>query len=462
MTKKIRPAKETDVTTHLRRLFLKTEQELIREITRKRSAGYVDYAEVAALERVQKILQDMVDESWEYIPEMIETIFYHSDKDAVGYANARTLTAAQTDVVQQLSNNLLGEIMEMAGTARKSVEAVFTIARLENDPFRRLTLEQVLRQEAAGSPWIRSSRDLVKKMERDGITAFVDKSGRRWSLRAYGNMAVRTTARQAEVAALLTADDHDLWQIIKIGSTCPVCAPLEGRVYSKSGTNPDYPPLSMAFGKVDPAGGDNLANTWLNIHPNCLHMLTKYTTVGKTEKQIRRDRDFSDPEKNPVTKDPRSKKQIAAYREKERNRRKLLADMKQHKEYRAVLGREVPKDFAKFWEMKYNGSGKWGHLQSLYRNRFSLQERLDYEINGEKLFIPQNVKLESVRTIAGSGSKTEFRVAERLAHDYGGNAADWKKKVGKIESDKYIFDVHWYELNGRQYKAKIKTRRDKL
>ena len=372
MTKKIRPAKETDVTAYLRRLFLKTEKELIREIMRKRSAGYVDYAEVAALERVQKILQDMVDESWEYIPEMIETIFYHSDKDAAGYANARTLTAAQTDVVQQLSNNLLGEVMEMAGTARKSVEAVFTIARLENDPFRRLTLEQVLRQEAAGSPWIRSSRDLVKKMERDGITAFVDKSGRRWSLRAYGNMAVRTTARQAEVAALLTADDHDLWQIIKIGSTCPVCAPLEGRVYSKSGTNPDYPPLSMAFGKVDPAGGDNLANTWLNIHPSCLHMLTKYTTVGKTEKQIRRDRDFSDPEKNPVTKDPRSKKQIAAYREKERNRRKLLADMKQHKEYRAALGREVPKDFAKFREMKYNGSEKWEYFKLDYQRRNKL------------------------------------------------------------------------------------------
>ena len=29
MTKKIRPAKETDVTAYLRRLFLKTEQELI-------------------------------------------------------------------------------------------------------------------------------------------------------------------------------------------------------------------------------------------------------------------------------------------------------------------------------------------------------------------------------------------------------------------------------------------------
>ena len=115
MAKKIRPAKETDVTAYLRRLFLKTEQELIREIMRKRSAGYVDYAEAAALERVQKILQDMVDDSWEYIPEMIETIFYHSDKDAAGYANARTLTAAQTDVVQQLSNNLLGVYHRQTG-----------------------------------------------------------------------------------------------------------------------------------------------------------------------------------------------------------------------------------------------------------------------------------------------------------------------------------------------------------
>ena len=421
MAKKIRPAKETDVTAYLRRLFLKTEQELIREIMRKRSAGYVDYAEAAALERVQKILQDMVDDSWEYLPEMIETIFYHSDKDAAGYANARTLTAAQTDVVQQLSNNLLGEIMEMAGTARKSVEAVFTIARLENDPFRRLTLEQVLRQEAAGSPWIRSSRDLVKKMEQDGITAFVDKSGRRWSLRAYGNMAVRTTARQAEVAALLTADDHDLWQIIKIGSTCPVCAPLEGRVYSKSGTDPDYPPLSMAFGKVDPAGGDNLANTWLNIHPNCLHMLAKYTTVGKTEKQIRRDRDFSDPEKNPVTKDPRSKKQIAAYREKERNRRKLLADMKQHKEYRAVLGREVPKDFAKFREMKYNGSGKWEYLKGLkrYLDQYPTSNRKFYDAGEElkRLGIKKGVLLPSVLVqafILPEGKKDPYHIMNRM------------------------------------------------
>ena len=54
------------------------------------------------------------------------------------------------------------------------------------------------------------------------------------------------------------------------GTTCKVCAPYEGRVYSRSGTDPDFPPLASAFGKVDPSGPDDLANTWLNIHPNCL------------------------------------------------------------------------------------------------------------------------------------------------------------------------------------------------
>lgn len=369
MATKIRPPEKADVTALLRNLFLRTEQELIREITRKRAAGHVEYAEVAALERVQKILQNMVDTSWSYVPVMIEKIFYHSDKDAAGYTNARTITGmrsvTQIAIMEQLANNLQGELIEMAGTAKRSVENVFTIARLENDPYRKLALEQILRQETAGKPWIKSSQDLVKELETNGITGFTDKAGRKWSMQAYGNMAVRTTARQAEVAALLTSDEYDLWQITKVGTTCPVCAPLEGRVYSKSGTNPDYPPLTVAFGKVDPYGSNDLSNTYLNIHPNCLHSLVKYTTIGKSTERIQKDKDFSSIEKNPLSRDPRTKKQIAAYREKEKNRQRLLRDMKQHKEYRSILGNDVPKDFAKFRELKYNNSEKWEYTKGL-------------------------------------------------------------------------------------------------
>lgn len=181
----------------------------------------------------------------------------------------------------------------------------------------------------------------------------------------------------------------------------------------------------------------------------------------KVRANLDKDKDFSNPVKNPITRDPRTQKQIAAYREKERNRRKLLTDVRQHKEYRAVLGKEVPKDFDKFREMKYNGDVKWAKLQSLYCGRFSLQERLDYEADGEKLFIPAGASMKNVRTIAGAGSKTAIRVEQSLVDQLGGTLGDWKKKVGKIESDKYLFDVHWYELNGKQYKMKVKMRKEK-
>lgn len=448
MATKIRPPKKADVTALLRNLFLRTEQELIREITQKRAAGHVEYAEVAALDRVQKILQNMVDTSWSYVPVMIEKIFYHSDKDAAGYTNARTITGTrsvtQIAIMEQLANNLQGELMEMAGTAKRSVENVFTIARLENDPYRKLALEQILRQEAAGKPWIKSSQDLVKEMETNGITGFTDKAGRKWSMQAYGNMAVRTTARQAEVAALLTSDEYDLWQITKVGTTCPVCAPLEGRVYSKSGTNPDYPPLTVAFGKIDPYGSNDLSNTYLNIHPNCLHSLVKYTTIGKSAEQIQKDKNFSSVEKNPLSRDPRTKKQIAAYREKEKNRQRLLRDMKQHKEYRSILGNDVPKDFAKFRELKYNNAEKWDKIHILYQDDKLKKKIRSPEVNktieegkqGKHILGHKNYK------DGRSYLKVSVEEAQRLVDQYAGTGQIKRDSKGHWTNKEFVSADH--------------------
>lgn len=393
MPKLIRPPDKNDATAFLRMLFLRTEQRLLAEIRRKRSQGYVDYAEVAALKRTRQILQDMVDESWAYVPTMIETIFYRSEAAANGYANAAGLTATQISVVEQLSNNLLGDIMEAAETTQKSIETVFQVARQEEGALRKAALQAVAEQEAIGGGARQAAASMAMELQQEGVTAFVDKAGRRWSLQDYCNMATRTTARQAEVSAILTADpEHDLYKIVKIGSTCPICAPLEGRVYSRSGTNPDYPPLAKAFGKIDPAGGDDLTNTYLNIHPNCLHSIVKYTTMGKTEKQIQRDKDFSSFEKNPVTVDPRTRKQREAYQEKVRNRQRLLRDYKQYQEYRSLLGNEVPKDFEKFRELKYNNTEKFEAFKKKIQNREKARKFKEKLKNGEISTAVRSVK----------------------------------------------------------------------
>lgn len=90
-----------------------------------------------------------------------------------------------------------------------------------------------------------------------------------------------------------------------------------------------------------------------------------------------------------------------------------------------------------------------------------LQSQLSYVNNGERLFIPTNTDISKRKVIAGKGSTTPIRVESRLIDEYGGNVGDWRKCVGKVESAKYVFDVHWYELYGKQYGVKIKFRKER-
>ena len=360
-------------------LFLRAETDIINEIGRLRSEGLIDYHAVAALERVQAILREMENDAWEYAPPMIEKQFYARvpearkilgetvEKHIRGYENAAALTGEQHAVVDQLVANLMGEITDASMTVMAVLQSAL-IGRVEPDVYRRVGLEQVALQQATGRGTYKMLPGFVEALRREGVTAFIDKAGRRWSLHTYCSMVSRTTSRQAEVLAVLTADEgHDLYRISSHGTTCALCAPYEGRVYSKSGTDPDFPPLAAAFGKIDPAGPDSLANTWLNIHPNCLHVLIPWTPAGRSEEEIQQIKDFSSPRKNPFTRDPRSQKQIDAYREKEAARAKWLRDYRQWEQYRMTVGDPIPKTFATFQKHKAAGDEKYKEWQRLYR-----------------------------------------------------------------------------------------------
>lgn len=91
-----------------------------------------------------------------------------------------------------------------------------------------------------------------------------------------------------------------------------------------------------------------------------------------------------------------------------------------------------------------------------------LQNKVCYEWEGEKNFIPQNAKFSKITTIAGNGSDEAIGDIERLVSNYGGSADEWKKQAGKITSAKYVFDIHWYERDdGIQHDVKLKNRTEK-
>lgn len=360
-------------------LFLRAETDIINEIGRLRSQGLVDYHAVAALERVQSILRSLENDCWEYVPKMIEKQFYVRvpearkilepvEKHIAGYQNAAIFTGEQLSVIDKLVMNLMGEIADACMTVMATLQSAL-IGRIEPDVYRRAGLEQVTINQVLGRGVNTSVPGFVEALRREGVTAFVDRAGRNWSLHTYGSMVCRTTSRQAEVLAVLTTDPRqDLYKISSHATTCALCAPYEGRVYSRSGTDPDFPPLAAAFGKMDPNGPDNLTNTYLNIHPNCLHVLIPWTTAGRTPEEIQRIKDFSNPRKNPLTRDPRTQKQIDDYRKKEQARAKWLRGYHQWERYRMTLGDKIPKTYQTFERHKNADDETYKRWQKLYRD----------------------------------------------------------------------------------------------
>lgn len=410
----------------LRQIYLKAETDIVNEIGRLRSLGNIDYHAVAALERIQRILRKMEDDSWEYIPKAIELQFYanhpekakrleSTSKHLQGYLNAETLTSEQMDVVFILANNLRDEIHNATERTEtilrntltgkndpvlKSLEVLpereppsipvsalsnnlqyVPIGRREQDIYREISLKNVTLSAATGAGNRKTANEIYKELVQQGVTAFVDKSGRKWSLHSYCEMVTRTTDRQANVLAVLTAHtEHDLYIVSRSGSACPVCAPIEGRVFSKSGTNPYYPPLASIFGLVDPDGPEDLTNTWLNIHPNCVHSISEWDETGKSEKEIEKIRNFSSYETNPRTNDPRTQKQIEAYRRNQAARAKELRDYKQWEKYRMELGDDVPKTFQTFQKHKRAGDAKYQSWQNKYKQNNFMDESQKYAL----------------------------------------------------------------------------------
>ena len=109
-------------------------------------------------------------------------------------------------------------------------------------------------------------RSTIRRMSQTGIPAFVDAAGREWSPEAYITMDLRTTAMNtARQAQFDRCDDYgiDLIEVSSHMGARPLCAPYQGRIYSRNGVSGEtkdgagrtiyYSPLSQtSYG--EPAG----------------------------------------------------------------------------------------------------------------------------------------------------------------------------------------------------------------
>jgi hypothetical protein len=219
--------------------------------------------------------------------------------------------------------------------------------------------------EAKGTPAEKALFDLNKMLRTQGLFAFTDAGGKRWTLVNYCSMSARTTSAQSTNFGEVFADEkHDLYYIVPHSHSCPICAKYEGRVYSRSGKNKRYPALSSVFGKIDPNGSDDLDNTYLTIHPNCRHKIIRYYERSQTKQKRIEMRQKSNA---PFELSEQKQKEIKQYKERERVYSDRLAAMREFQMYLQVLpAKDVCGNFIKFYEHKQKNDYAYKEVKRKY------------------------------------------------------------------------------------------------
>lgn len=173
--------------------------------------------------------------------------------------------SVHTKAMEVYSSQVLSRLSDVNTTAGRTVQDIYD----------QLQLNTVLSGALAGTETLTQVQRKMERLAADGgVTAFVDKSGRAWSMATYTEMLARTTTMQVYNKAKeieFREHDEDLILVSTHYPTCDMCAPWNGAVLSLTGKTEGYATLQEAE-------NDGL------FHPNCRHTFSLYLEgVGRSD-----------------------------------------------------------------------------------------------------------------------------------------------------------------------------------
>ena len=141
------------------------------------------------------------------------------DADDAGLPDATAGAVASVGRTDAISR-LLSEAM------RPHEEAILQIRRQAQDAYERAVSDAVARMLTGSGTRFEAARDAVLDLMRSGIVSFTDKSGRKWDLASYVEMATRTSAGNAMVSGhvdRLVDLDQDIVIVSNAPEECKLC-----------------------------------------------------------------------------------------------------------------------------------------------------------------------------------------------------------------------------------------------
>ena len=347
-------------------IYREAQARLAEIVTGNYGAGTRTYYN-SVLKQLERLMKELEAETGQYISTEIPRQYKKALDDTYAYFKRNNLQMKRpdmfshihSDAVSELANEMRYHINQGISIAGRRVMRYLDTAK--DNALRQAGLRSAALKAAAGQTVADMQKDLMQRLANDGFLTVQYGTGKRAyqvGLDSYAAMVARSTTREAGNLARenqLTENGYDLMIMTEHYPTCEACAVLQGRVYSISGRDKRFPPLSRAF----PSG-------YRNVHPNCRHVMTYWIEEMQSPEEIRAALARSNA---PFT-DNRSDEEIALYSKQQADSRRMRADRSQFERYRQRLGEDAPKSFHTFRRIKNADGQKWKEMQSLYRSKF--------------------------------------------------------------------------------------------
>lgn len=305
-------------------------QQVLETITRASGSSY----ERVILQQLAEILQSLDAEAGSWAQQSLVQS-YSAGMNAV--EPGAQIIGIHRQSVEVLVRNTIGDLTSANQVVGRRIEGALRSAQLR----------AITDKQSRGASWREAKRLLQEDMIQNGIMP-----AGRMRLDSYAEMVVRSASSEATNLGTMNRarqTGYDLVTISSHSNPCGVCAQYEGRVYSISGNNPNYPSLY----------GSMYAGDYANIHPNCRHVL-----IAISDRDAEPLREVS----NRPFEDTRTDRERRAYAEGQTRKRRARANRDQWERYRLALGDNVP-PLNSFTRMKNTNSVGYQALQQRYRGR---------------------------------------------------------------------------------------------
>ncbi len=251
-------------TTELRKLFESAEKDIENNLLKITARAKATKKYMTAKRReVRQVLSELKKGAFDWTDKNIPTYYKQGVGGGIqelGLSGALATGALHKQTITALSEGLNNRFADVTGL----------IGRRVDDIYRTVQLERAVSTAMGHNSVKQAAKQIREDLATRGVTGFVDKSGRRWNMATYADMAARTVAAEATRRGKwneFIEHGEDLVRVSNHSTECELCAPWEDAVLSITGKTPGYPTVNDAM-----AAG--------LFHPNCVVAGTEISARG--------------------------------------------------------------------------------------------------------------------------------------------------------------------------------------